>query len=118
MNLKDLPFGLKIARRAFLKSDYKKHRCGAAYIEGAKIISACNSRKTSPLSVSLDSHWGFQHSEMNVFKNLPDGSCSKGTLFIWRQKASGAPGLSRPCHSCEKLIRSKGIRKLIRSEEH
>ena len=106
----DLPFGLKLARKAWKKNPHRK-RVTACYIQGGTMIVDSNSKKTSPAAQAYGHRWNRCHAEFNVLKRIEDGS--KGVLYIYRETADGKFGLSRPCEFCLRLLKDKGIKKIV-----
>lgn len=112
MDENKLPFGLLQARKGFLNSRFKRKPVGCAYIQGSKIIIGSNDIKTSPLSAMLGSRKNRIHAEVFVLKQIKEGD---GVLYIYRERKNGSLGLARPCQSCLKLIRQKGIKRIVYS---
>ena|ERR1700680_3739813 len=110
MNNKDLPFGLKLCRKAWQKNPHRK-KVTACYIQGGTMIIDSNSQKTNPGVQVYGHRWNHCHAEFNVLKNINDGS--KGVLYVYREKADGSLGLSSPCEFCRLLLRDKGIKKVV-----
>lgn len=103
-------------------SDYKSVNVGCVVVYNHRIISsACNSNKTDPLQKKLNIARFVEdgkhsaHSETLALKPLiGDRSIdfSKVSLYVYREYKNGQVALARPCPSCEKLIRSLGIKKV------
>jgi|ERR1700733_15530054 len=112
-----LPFGLKLARKV-----WKEQRCRklvtACYIEGGTIILGTNKMRTDPQARHYGHLHDRTHAELNVLKNVKDGS--KGKLYIYRErmnqdkeKSFKGYGFARCCPACINLVKSKGIKTIV-----
>lgn len=108
-----IPYGLQLAKKAALKSKFKKKPVGAAYINGSKIIVGANSLKTSPLSAST--RFKRIHAEMTVLKKLEVPA--SGSLFIYRETKDGNLAMAKPCKACMDLIIKFRIKWIIYSTQ-
>ena len=112
----------KAAKAMASLSDFKQHHIGCVAVAGHKIISSgYNSYKTNPMQKRLNAH-RFDvdtnhtiHAELACLLpliNRKDIDFSNLSLYIYREHKSGDLAMSRPCASCEALIRSLGIRNI------
>ena len=112
----------KAAKAMSELSNFKQHHIGCVAVSGHKIISSgYNSCKTNPIQKRLNVH-RFDvdtnhtiHAELSCLLpliNRRDVEFSNVSLYIYREHKSGDPALSKPCASCEALIRSLGIRNI------
>ena len=112
-----------IAREVSHLSDFPKAKIGCCAVYKHKIISTgFNSQRTSPLQkkynkyrFSADTNHSC-HAEISCLKPLigrNDINFKNVTLYIYRENKNGTPLLSRPCCSCEKLIRDLKIKKVF-----
>lgn len=91
---------ISLAKRiAVAKEDDRKNRHGAVGIrkDGA-IVASSNGNPKHPSRK--------HHAEYRVIRKTGKG----GDLYVVRVMKNGKLGDSTPCHACQKLIRSKGIR--------
>lgn len=103
-------------------SDFKQHHIGCIAVAKHKIISSgYNSCKTNPMQKRLNIHRfdadtpATLHAELSCLLpliNRKDINFSDVSLYIYREYKNGDLALSRPCASCEALIRSLGIRNI------
>lgn len=110
MGIEELPWGLKLCRKAFCKDRHRK-KVVAAYIEGNSIVIESNINKTHPEANRLGHRMDHIHAELNVLKNIEDAS--RGVLYVYRETADGNLALSRPCEFCLKLLKEKNVRKVV-----
>jgi tRNA(Arg) A34 adenosine deaminase TadA len=89
---------------------------GAAYIESSRIIIASNDKKTHPLSKEYDSRWNWLHAEHNLLRNIVDAS--EGVVYIYREKKCGSLANARPCSGCMRLLKDRGVRKIVYTIEN
>ena len=103
-------------------SDYKRVKMGAVAVYNHRIISSgCNSDKTDPLQKKLNIERFSEdakhsvHAELKCLKPLMEDKSidfSRVSLYVYREFKNGDLALARPCKSCEKLIKSLGIKKI------
>lgn len=110
------------AARALARlSNYPRVKIGCVITYGHRIISSgFNSTKTDPLQkkyniyrFSGDSKPSI-HAETMALKSLmwrKDIDFKNVVLYIARYGADGKPMLSKPCKSCQQLMKSIGVRK-------
>ncbi len=101
-------------------SDFKRIKMGCALVYKHRIISsACNSQCTHPIQQRLNKERFEEetpaklHSEVNCLlpllknKDIKWRDCE---LYVYREYKRGGLAMSRPCASCQKLIKELGIR--------
>lgn len=112
----------KAAKAVSEMSDFKQQHIGCVAVSGHKIISSgYNSCKTNPMQKRFNKH-RFDvdtphtvHAELACLLPLiqrKDINFSDVSLYIYREHKSGELAISRPCASCEALIKSLGIRNI------
>lgn len=99
-----------MARIGFVRSKYRKHRVGAAWVKGNTIVIGSNSQKTHPTSKMYNTHWEWEHAEMAVIRAIQD--FDGGHLFIYREKADGSLAIAQPCSACIQLIKAMNIKRI------
>lgn len=95
---------------------------GSVAVYNHKIISSgYNSDKTDPLQKKFNIYRFTEespaslHAEIRCLKPLMGNKSidfSKVTLYVYREYKNGELAMARPCKSCEKLIRTLGIKKV------
>ena len=116
---------LNLAHNACFYSDFTKTRLGAVLIYKGKVMSiGWNSTKTSPLQKNLNRLRNFSvdcgdahhtlHAEVACLTKAKDLDIdwSRASIFVYRIKKDGSPGLARPCNGCQALIKSMGIKNI------
>lgn len=96
-----------------------RQRHVAGLYRGKKLISLAHNQPISDsyhYKFSKSQRAQFRHSESACIKQVQfRDDLSEMTLYVARAELNGAPGLSRPCPSCQECIREKGIRRVIYS---
>lgn len=103
-------------------SDHPSHKLGCVIVDKHRIISSgCNSiTKCHPLQARLDTERygvpcpGKRHAEVDALLPLirDKVDLKNAAIYVFRQTKNKKPAIAKPCSSCEKLIRSLGIRKV------
>ena len=101
-------------------SDFKRVNVGAVLIYKHRIASSsCNSQRTHPLQHKLNKERFEEetpaklHAEVSCLlpllgnKDIKWRDCE---LYVYREYKKGGLAMSRPCQSCQKLIKDLGIR--------
>lgn len=99
---------MDIARKVSKTGDYKfKH--GTVIAKGSRVLGfGINSTKTHPKS---NSRFKTIHSEHQALIN--SGIEVQGAIaYVYRETKHGISAMSKPCHSCAKLLKDAGIRKV------
>lgn len=112
----------KAAKAIAELSDFPRVKIGCCAVYKHKIISSgCNSVKTNPKQKHLNVYRfnadtpATIHAELACLlplMNRKDIEFSDMSLYIYREHKSKELALSRPCASCEALIKSLGIRNI------
>lgn len=118
----------ELARQACKFSDMHKTKVGSVFIYKNKVISVgYNSNKTAPIQALWNqerfdkesTYLHTLHAETTALlhaKNF-DIDWSKVYVFNWRTKKDGSQGLSKPCKSCEAMLKNKGIKNIFYSTD-
>lgn len=107
----------KAAKAVSELSDHK-HKIGCVVVDKHRIISSGHNSNTKchALQAKLDMErhgcWcpGKLHAETAALLALRGQDLSRASIYIYREHKDGTYGMSKPCPSCEKLIRQAGIR--------
>lgn len=110
----------KAAKAIAELSDFPKVKIGCCAVYKHKIISSgCNSMKTNPTQKRLNAYRfdadtpATLHAELSCLLpliNRKDIEFRDVSLYIYREFKNGDLAMSKPCASCEALIKSLGIR--------
>ena len=105
-------------------SDFPRIKIGCVITYGHRIISSgFNSMKTDPIQKKLNKYrfseddsntYHALHAETMALKPLmgrKDIDFKNVVLYIARYSVDGKPMLSRPCKSCQQLMKDLGVRK-------
>lgn len=94
-----------IARLALSKNDERSFLLGAVGIrKDGVMVQAINGPSRMPCRLA--------HAEARLCRKLTPGS----VVYVVRVRlADGEFGMARPCQSCQKILKSKGIRKVYYS---
>lgn len=128
----------ELAKNSSTMSDYKKKNIhiGAVLVYKNKVIAnGYNTKKTSPIQYKYnkyrelncgedrdyiaDNHLATIHAEMKCLIDSKDMNVdwSKVSIFIYREH-NGVQRLCKPCPSCEKALRDRGIRHIYYTTEN
>ena len=118
----------KAAKAIAELSDFPRVKIGCCAVYKHKIISSgCNSTKTNPTQKRLNIYRfdadtpATIHAELSCLLSLinrRDIDFRDVSLYIYREYKSGELAMSKPCASCEALIRSLGIRYIYYTGNH
>lgn len=118
----------KAAKAIAELSDFPRVKIGCCAVYKHKIISSgCNSTKTNPTQKRLNIYRfdadtpATMHAELSCLLpliNRKDIDFRDVSLYIYREYKSGELAMSKPCASCEALIRSLGIRYIYYTGNH
>lgn len=90
-----------------------RHGCVISYKKNTLVVKF-NEFKTHPKTL-LFSKWPFLHSESRAILSLGLDNCENTNLYVVRIMKNKHLGLSKPCPSCQRLIKHVGIRKVFYS---
>ncbi len=113
----------RVAREQMFLSDHEV-RMGAVMVINSKVYYSSHNRrkKTNPL---IDIHYPefvqSIHAELNAlikYNEVRFGKLPKGTsMYVYREDRAGNVKLSKPCKTCQKLMRTAGIKRVFYSTE-
>lgn len=122
MNKRDMAF-FNAAKAVSEMSDFPKQHVGCVVTDGHRIISSgYNSIRTHPIQKKLNRERFSQDSMHSLHAeamalipliNKNDINWKKCKLYVYRELKNGELGNSRPCPSCQKLIKSLGIKNIF-----
>lgn len=95
--------------------DNFRHGCVISYKKDILAVKH-NQLKTHPKCL-LFSSWPFLHSESSAIIHLGLTQCRKCDIYVIRIKKDNSLGLSKPCSSCNKLIKYVGIKRVYYSTD-
>jgi len=100
------------------KKSPSKFKIGCVILNKSKIVISTgynNMTKTHPKCPT----WGnFIHAELDALIGVDFNKTYKGTAYIYREKANGQKGMSKPCKICFLALQKAGIKKIIYSTEN
>lgn len=105
----------KIAEKLADKSDHNSHKHGAVLTRKNNVIGlGFNQYKTHPKSTH-----GFHmiHAEFSAILNSGLETFQNCELYVVRKRKNGTLANSKPCSSCEKMLRLLGIEKVYYSTD-
>lgn len=90
------------------------YRMGAVLYHGKKpIIAKPNSNKNHAINQLFTDRPIRLHAEANVIKSIGINACRNKSLFVVRVQKDGRTTMSKPCDSCQELIKLVGIKKVF-----
>lgn len=88
------------------------HQLCAMIVQKNRVLSVgYNSSKTHPISSATKMQQ--IHAEMHALVRSSGADLNGAEVIVARARPSGKPGLSKPCETCEALLRRAGIRKVF-----
>jgi deoxycytidylate deaminase len=113
--LKNIGF-FRLAIEQSKKSTHKV-KVGAVLANKRPVARGYNKIKSHPIWANPSKHVKISiHAEIDC---LMDSSASEGdTMYVYREDSLGWPALARPCVDCMKVLKERGIRKVIYSIAH
>lgn len=105
---------LKLAKRVAKRSDC---RCqiGSVLVKSGRVISfGWNSRKRTPKSAKLGYNWSL-HAEIDTCLGFSPEEIRDATLYNYREDRQGRRKISKPCPTCEHVLRGLGVRRVYYS---
>ncbi len=94
-------------------SDHTQHKLGAVIVNKNKVVGlGCNSTKTSPRSPHK---FNTLHAEVAAVLNARQNVAGYD-IYVFRETKDGMPACSKPCATCENLLRSQGIKNIYYSD--
>lgn len=108
--------GLNLALKTAKKSLFSRARMGAVITKGGRVL-ASSTNKTR-YSRQAASNFATTHAEEGAIIQVlrkPNGLqlLNGATIYVTRIKKNGTCGTATPCKSCQSLIDSVGIKKVI-----
>lgn len=112
-----LPRGLQIANVMAWKSN-EPYLLGAVLMNSGKLISKGYNRYngTNAIVRKYFNHHTI-HAEADALFRAPSSLIRGGTIYVYRTRRDGTPGVSKPCPRCQIMLRELGIKKAIYSIE-
>lgn len=122
MTSKDIAF-FNIAKETAKLSDYNKHQLGCIIVYKNRIVSSgFNSNKTNPLQKRYnkrrfsDDTMHKLHAETAALLPLMRNDTfdrSRLRVYLYREHRDGSLALSRPCASCQRMLKDYGIKHIF-----
>lgn len=102
---------MALARRLSLKSTYEKYKIGAVIARKGRVVGVgFNRHKTHTLSPHA---YKYLHAEVDAALGVPVKQLKGATIYVYREKKDGTPGLARPCSSCEGFLKKHGVKTVV-----
>lgn len=107
------PKFFKVAEKMALHGEHHQHKVGAAVVRKNRVIGVgFNKVKTSPKS---NHKFKMIHAELAAVLNAGAEELQGSTVYVFRKTRNNTLGLSKPCESCEALLKSVGVKKVCYS---
>lgn len=110
-----LPSGLEMARKMSLKSD-APFPLGSVLINGGRVVGK-GYNKYSGYNPMVRKYFKFPtlHAEIMAISNTPPDLVKGSTIYVYRRRFCGTPGVALCCYRCMRAVRDLGIRKIVYS---
>jgi len=99
-----------LAKKLSYKSEYH-HKLGAVVVKKGKVIGI-GFNKPNKTHTKATTPFKTIHAEFDAIIGVSKEDLIGATIYVYRQHADGSPASSKPCASCENLIRLAGISKV------
>lgn len=108
---------IRLATKAAKGSKFVRARVGAVIVRGNRVLATgCNRigySRLLPDRAFPESIHAEQQAILQLLKERRQHEMVGSTMYVSRVNNLGMARLSRPCDSCQRLIESVGIRKVI-----
>ncbi|NJO65070.1 MAG: hypothetical protein HC836_45270 [Richelia sp. RM2_1_2] len=106
----------KLAEKLASKSNHPVHKHGAVLVYKNQILGiGFNDCKTSPRSPHP---WKTKHAEFSAVLSAGLENLSGYDIYIVRKRKNGELANSKPCQSCETMLKSLNVRKVYYSDDN
>jgi deoxycytidylate deaminase len=112
-------YGFVAAQQVAQESDHYRHKVGAAVMRGTRLLSVgSNLKKTHPV-MKGKTFSECLHAEVAAMLKVRDKKKLVGsTLYVYRPRRCGTPGLSMPCAVCLGIAYEWGVEKVHFTNPH
>lgn len=118
-----------LAKNASTFSDFERIKIGSVLVYKNKVISVgWNMKKSHPYQKILNKYGKYNqdkihnylHSEINCLLNIKDLNVNwiKVSIFIYREDKNGNLAMCKPCSSCIKALKEKGVKKIFYTDQN
>ncbi len=108
---------LNLAKKKANESTFLRARVGCVITKGGRVISTGINKTKRAKDSARPMYESIHAEEAAILRVLrrPDGlkHLAGSTIFITRVLKNGETGLAKPCPSCQALINSVGIKKVV-----
>lgn len=109
---------ISIAKTSQSKARHGTARHGAVIIAGGRTISTgVNIDRNDPRLMddnAVRRKYAAVHAEVAAIRNAGRGANLKGaTIYVARVTRTDTPAMSKPCATCQEMLRERGIKKVV-----
>lgn len=105
----------ELAKRLSEKSDHHTHHIGCVIVKKNVILGlGFNQMKSHPKSPH---DWKMIHAELHAVLGLLPYELKGAEMYVYREHKNGTLAIAKPCSSCQKLIRTCGIKTVYYTDE-
>ncbi len=111
MTSNELPTCFRLAKEVSQYSEHHQHKLGAViYIKNKPVAVGYNQIKGHPMMLENHANKKTIHAELSAILSVRNKNRLKGaTIVVYRERRNGDTGLSRPCESCQHILKKYGI---------
>lgn len=91
------------------------HKHAAAVFKGGSMLSVGFNKNRKPGAAWENDKPCSEHAEVAALRQIRDATGV--TVYVMRINRSGKLGLSAPCPACKEYIKSRGVKKVIYSDD-
>lgn len=108
-----LPSFFRHAKKMALESD-QEHRLGACVVKSGRVLAVGKNEvnKTNWLTKRFF-QYPTVHAECAALSRLSPENINGATLYVYREKWIGGPGLAKPCDKCSAALAEMKVRKVV-----
>lgn len=106
-----------LAKSASELSTHHQFQVGAVIVNKKPVSVGANLAKTHPIFANEENGVYSIHAEVKAVLSCPRSKLRGAEIWVYREKADGTVGMSKPCKNCLAVLAESGIKKVYYSQE-
>jgi len=98
---------------SFKDATPKSYKFGVVLAKKHQIISIGVNKPYHTHSKSAGYRFGSVHAEIDALIGVAPENIRGSTIYVFRNSRAGKPGISKPCHRCEQILRECGVKEVF-----
>jgi len=103
----------RVASKVAMKSPHHQHKLGAVIVKSGRVLSTGFNRLRPNSFLGVDTLHAEEAAILKLLQKQRLHDLSGAEIYVTRFTRGGAVGIAKPCHRCEDLIRSVGIKRIF-----